>query len=360
MTIWPSTKITRLLKIKLPIIQAPMAGGATTPELVAAVSNTGGLGSLAAGYMHADAIRQAIIKIRQLTDKPFAVNLFINEEVKVTQVEIQKAWSDVIKSCNELIQGASMILPQPPYVPLFEEQMKVIIEEKVPIFSFTFGIPSKKWLQELKTKNVKLIGTATSLQEAVLLEKSDIDIIVAQGSEAGGHRGTFVGKAEDALIGINSLVPCLVDNLNVPIVAAGGIMDARGIVSSLILGAQGVQMGTAFLTCPESGIHPAFKKLLLQTKDDSTVLTKAFSGKLARGIRNKFIYRMKSNCKNILPYPIQHAITSPMRKLAMNQNCVDFMSMWAGQSASLSKGLPATQLIAELAINVEKLLNISL
>lgn len=351
---WPNTKITELLKITLPIIQAPMAGGATTPELVAAVSNTGGLGSLGAGYMPANEIKTTIKKIKSLTNKPFAVNLFIPEKHHANNEQIKQARKTAQTCCPELNFNISSI--KPPYAPSFEEQMNVIVEEKVPIFSFTFGIPSKDWIEIFKKNAITLIGTATTLAEARLLEENNIDAVVAQGSEAGGHRGTFLGNPESALISLSSLISLLIENTKIPIIAAGGIMNAKGIAASLTLGASAVQMGTAFLCCTESGIHPLYKKLLLNAAQDNTTLTRAFSGKLARGVKNKFIIRMQSHEKNILDYPIQNILTSSMRKESAKQNNTEFMSMWTGQAAYLCKALPAAQLIEELNSEVIALL----
>ena len=343
---WPNTAITELLKIKLPLIQAPMAGGATTPELVAAVSNAGGLGSLGAGYMAADEIKKTIKKIKFLTNKPFSVNLFIPEKHHASDEQIEQARKLVQASCSELNFNIASI--KAPYTPPFEEQMNVIVEETVPILSFTFGIPSKDWIEIFKSNAITLIGTATTLGEAKLLEENNIDVVVAQGGEAGGHRGTFLGSEENALISISSLVPLLIEHIKIPVIAAGGIMNAEKILELLTLGASAVQMGTAFLCCAESGIHPLYKELLLNTAHDNTTLTRAFSGKLARGIMNKFITRMQPHEKNILAYPIQNTLTSAMRKVAAKQNNPDFMSMWAGQAAQFCKALPAAQLIEKL------------
>jgi len=348
------TQVTKLLKIRLPIIQAPMAGGATTPELVAAVSNAGGLGSLGAGYMTAAEIRKAIQQIRQLTNNPFSVNLFIPEKHHASNAQIEQAKKIIQASCHELNFEINSI--KSPYAPSFEEQMSTILEEKVPVFSFTFGVPSENWIELLKNNGVILIGTATTLEEAEYLKARNIDAIVAQGSEAGGHRGTFLGKAEDALMSISSLVPLLVQNIRVPIIAAGGLMDANETIAVLRAGASAVQMGTAFLCCTESGIHPLYKKLLLNTTQDNTTLTRAFSGKLARGIINQFITRMQSHENDILDYPIQNALTTAMRKEASRQGNVDFMSMWAGQTAHLCKNISAAQFIQELSNEAIKLL----
>lgn len=353
-SMWPNTKLTKKLKIKLPIIQAPMAGGATTPELVAAVSEAGGLGSLGAGYMLPKDIRTAIKKIRELTDKPFSVNLFTPQKHHATPQQIKKMKLIVEKSCAELSIKLADI--KPPYLPSFDKQLDVILEEKVPVFSFTFGIPADEFLKELHKHKVILIGTATTLAEAKLLEEKGIDIVTAQGSESGGHRGTFLGTIEDSLIGNMALIPQLADNIKIPIVASGGIMDARGIVASLILGASGIQIGTAFLTCPESGIHQSYKEVLMNTKQDNTTLTRVFSGKMCRVIKNTFVKRMQGYEQDILDYPIQNSLTTQMRKESAKQNRADFLSLLAGQSAYLSKGISAQQLVKELNNDVVKLL----
>jgi len=351
---WTTTAITKKIGIKFPIIQAPMAGGATTPELVAAVSNAGGLGSLGAGYMAAQEIRTAIIRIRELTDKPFSVNLFIPEKYHATLTQINQMCHWVEQSCPELNTKINPVIA--PYAPEFDNQMSVILEEKVPVFSFTFGILNGNWIEKLKNKGVFLIGTATTLTEARLLLEHQIDAVVAQGSESGGHRGTFIGKTEDALFGVETLVRHLLENVKIPVIAAGGIMDAKGIVSALALGAEAVQMGTAFLNCHESGINSSYKDALLSAMQDNTILTRVFSGKMARGLKNKFIERMQHYQDDILDYPIQNALTRSMRKEAEKQGNVDFMSMWAGQSVYLSKACSAAELIKKLTNDVNVLL----
>lgn len=349
---WQTTDLTKKIKIDLPIIQAPMAGGATTPELVAAVSNSGGLGSLGAGYMAPDAIRQAIKKIRALTSKPFAVNLFIPEKHHATSVQIQQACDDINQICGEL--GIEVSPIKAPYAQAFEEQINVIFEEKIPVFSYSFGLLNSDLVPQFKKNNTALIGTATNLAEAQALKENGANIIVAQGSEAGGHRGTFLDRAENSLIALINLIPQLADTLKIPIIAAGGIMDGRGIIAALNLGACGVQMGTAFLTCHESGISPAYKKVLLTQKQDTTILTRSFSGKLARGIRNKFTDNL--NQFHILDYPIQNALTSIMRKAAITQNNTNFMSLWAGQSTQLCRNIGAHELINDLVAEIENFL----
>lgn len=341
-----TTKLTKKLAIKFPIIQAPMAGGATTPELVAAVSNSGALGSLGAGYMAPKEIRDAIGKIRQLSNKPFSVNLFIPNQHSATPEQIKTASINIHQSCYELSLGVESIPLS--YSMDFNERLNVILEEQIPIFSFTFGLLAPQWISKFQENNITLIGTATTLAEALMLEKSGVDAVVAQGCEAGGHRGTFLGPPEDALIGLMSLLPQLVDKLKIPVIAAGGIMDGSGIAALISLGASCVQMGTAFLSCKESGVSELYKKTLLAQQQDNTTLTRAFSGKLARGIRNLFMDRMSTKEKTILDYPIQNALTRTMRKTAEEQGNMNFMSLWAGQSAQLCRDLGAEELVTIL------------
>lgn len=261
--------ISALFK-EVKLIQAPMAG-ITTPELVAAVSNAGGLGSIGAGYLSPDAIRQFIQKVRKLTQKAFAVNLFIPTKFQSVSEKIEKMNKILDKYRRELNLPLSPAIQFPTYT--FDDQFKILIEEKVPIFSFTFGIPDANCIQQCKANDILSIGTASNCKEAIALAASGIDAIVAQGSEAGGHRGTFLGREEDSLVGSIALVPQIVDAVSIPVIAAGGIMDARGILAAQNLGAKAVQIGTAFLACPESSASAKYKQAVcvmqLQTQPHS-------------------------------------------------------------------------------------------
>lgn len=342
-------KLPFLLKhlgVELPIIQAPMAGGITTAELVAAVSNAGGIGSLGAAYLSPGEMREAIAKIRKLTNKPFAVNLFVPGTSTATQDQIGHARDVVERCCSEL--KISIDTVSAPFAPNFDDQMQVIIDEKVQIFSFTFGIPGKKWLTQLKNESIITMGTATTLAEAQLLEKSGIDFISAQGSEAGGHRGTFLVPVQDALIPLAQLVAEIVTGVSIPVIAAGGIMNADDMKAALSYGACAVQMGTAFLTCKESGASAVYKNALLNaTQDTATVVTKVFSGKYARAIQNKFTVCMKKYENFVLDFPIQNKLTRPMRKASEQQNNPEFMSLWAGVNAYLCREQSVEELMIE-------------
>ena len=338
-----STRVTRLLNIDHPIIQAPMAGGITTPGLVAAVSNAGGLGSLGAGYLVPEAIREEISAVRNLTDHPFAVNLFIPEQPD----EMPKR----VRRVNDLMEPyrAELGIDAPnevgPYAQAFADQLAVVIEERVPVFSFTFGVPEESQISSLKEAGIPTIGTATTVREALTLEATGVDIVTGQGAEAGGHRGTFLGDFADAEIGTFALVPQLADALQAPVIASGGIADGRGLAAALALGAEAVQMGTAFLACDESGAHPRYKKAVLEATEDSTTITRAFSGKPARAIKNRFLDEMEEHEKDIPPYPVQNAWTKDIRDAAKEQSRPEFMSLWAGQAAGLSRSVPAVEIV---------------
>lgn len=241
-------------------------------------------------------------------------------------------------------------------VKTFQEQLQVVSAEKVSVCSFTFGMPSKEIIQALKKENIVVIGTATTVNEALLYEQQGVDAIVVQGSEAGGHRGTFAGNVEESMIGLMALIPQVVDQIDLPVIASGGIMDARGVVASLFLGAQGIQMGTAFLTTEESGAHERHKEAILHAVEDETVLTSVFSGKHARGIKNEFIDLMKEHEATIPAYPLQNTLTKEIRKEAGKRNKSDWMSLWCGQNPRLSKKQTVAQLMSTIVSDVNKLL----
>lgn len=334
------------LGVRHAIILAPMAGGTSTPALVAAVSNAGGLGSMGAGYMTPEEIARAIVEIRSLTNRPFAVNLFAGgPDGSGTRDSAEML--TVMASFH-----AKLGLPAPTNpsssLPPFAQQVKAVLDAQVPIFSFTFGIPEADILVRMKARGIKLIGTATTVAEARALHAAGIDAIVAQGSEAGAHRGTFLASCEGSLVATMALVPQIAGAVPLPVIASGGIMDGRGIVAAAALGASAVQMGTAFLLCPESGASEAYRAAIRAARDDATILTRAFSGRLARGIPNLFATSMKEHERSILPYPAQNNLTRPMRTAAAKKGDADYLSLWAGQAASLARAMPAADLVEQL------------
>ncbi|MBS4205046.1 NAD(P)H-dependent flavin oxidoreductase [Lederbergia citrea] len=351
-----ANKITELLNIEYPIIQAPMAGGVTTSKLVAAVSNSGGLGMIGAGYMDPNQMREQIREIRQLTASYFGINLFVPSEFRAADDEIKFANHLLQPLRDQLnVQIDKDDLPHPKSVlENFYEQVKIVIEEKVPICSFTFGVPPKEVVTELKEHDIILIGTATTVREAVENEKIGMNAVVVQGSEAGGHRGNFINDYKESLVGLMSLIPQVVDSVSIPVIAAGGIMDGRGLMAAICLGAKGVQMGTAFLTCVESGAHKIHKEAILHSNDDQTVLTRSFSGKWARGIKNKFISEMQEHEQSFPDFPIQNVLTQPIRNASTAQNNQDFMSLWSGQSPRLAKNQTVEALMKHIIAEAKK------
>lgn len=352
---WNQNSKTAMLDIKYPIFQAPMAGGMTTPQLISGVSNSGGLGNMGAGYMSSDEIRNDIKRIRNLTDKPFGVNLFVPDSEASADAEEISSMEDVLAGySSELGMKEKPSLPEKNYAALYRKQLDVLMEEQVPVCSFTFGIPESAIISELKKQGTIIIGTATNVKEAVEWEEAGADVIIAQGVEAGGHRGTF-GSEESGLIGSMALIPQVADAVSCPVAAAGGIMDSRGIAAAMMLGAAGAQLGTAFLTCRESGAHSLYKHALLNAREDQTAVTKAFSGKLARGIRNRFMEEMEG--LQTLPYPLQNDMTAPIRKQAAMLEQPEFMSLWAGQGVTLAEEVTVKELMIKLVMGTETLLD---
>jgi nitronate monooxygenase len=295
--------------------------------------------------MEPQQIRAAIKDVRNLTDRPFAVNLFAPEACPEDAARIQRA-QELLAPYREELDLPVTPPPGAPYLPNFSEQLSVILDEGVTILSFTFGLPPAEDVETLKEWGMTLIGTATHLLEAILLEESRVDLIVAQGAEAGGHRATFLGQPEQGLVGTMALVPLLANHVRIPIIAAGGIMDGRGVGAALALGAAGVQMGTAFLACPESGAHPRYKEMLSQGTEITTSLSRCFSGRLARGLNNRFTTELHAHEAELPGYPVQNALTREIRQAAARQNRPEFMSLWAGQGCPLCTTRPAADLLA--------------
>jgi nitronate monooxygenase len=343
--------LTHTLGIDHPIIQAPMGGAnATPPALVAAVSNAGGLGSLGAAYMPPDQITREVGAIRALTNAPFGINLFIPPNPFPPAPDTTRA-REALKQYH-----AELSLPEPeaPHLPTFtfDDQLAAVIDVRPRVFSFTFGLLDSHSANHLQAREILVVGTATTVEEAILLEQSGVDAIVAQGIEAGGHRGTFATPIADALIETMTLVPRILRAVRIPVIASGGIMDGRGVAAALSIGASAVQMGTAFLTTFECGIVASYKKAILASNGADTRLTRAFSGRYARGLLNRAMDELDHADADagdiILPYPWQNALTRPMRDAAARQDRAEYLSLWAGQGAPLAREMSASTLMAAL------------
>jgi len=349
-----STALLQRLKIVHPVIQAPMAGGGDTPDLVAAVSNAGGMGFIGAAYLTPLQIIAAGKTVREKTQRPFGINLFAPSASPGSPKNMELALRRVAPFFEELGLPAPSV-PEESTIK-FQAQLDSVLETEASAFSFTFGTLPSDAIAAIKNRGVNVFGTATTVSEALALEQSGVHAIVAQGSEAGGHRGTFQGAFSAAMIGTMALVPQVVDAVNIPVIASGGIMDGRGIVAALALGAAAVQMGTAFLTCHEAGVPEAYKEAVLNAHEDQTRVTRAFSGRPARGIVNRFMREVESeNAEDaILPFPLQNVLTRPMRTAASKKNRADFLSLWAGQALRLARRESAQELMARLAKEIEE------
>jgi nitronate monooxygenase len=306
--------------------------------LTAAVSNFGGLGSFGALGLAPKAMADVIAEIRALTSKPFAINLWVSLEDEGARASDETAFNRSLAPLAAHLDTLGAPLPTyKPYSPTrFDDQARVLLDAKVPVFSFIFGIPPREILEECRAKHIVTIGTATTPDEARALQDAGVDAVAASGFEAGGHRGSFLRPAEDSLIGTLSLVPQIVDMVDVPVIAAGGIGDARGVIAALALGAEAVQMGTAFLACEESGAGRLHREALLGKQAGRTALTKGFTGRLARGIHNRLLEDLNREGTEILPYPLQRALVRNLSIPAEAAGRSDLLPLWAGQSASLS------------------------
>ncbi len=351
---WPDRKILDLLGIEHPIIQAPMAS-ATNPVIVAAVSNAGGLGSFGAAGTPPAKLRETIRAIRERTERPFNINLFAaHTEDFDRDARPGPRLAKQLAAYHAEFGLGDVPAPEPMFGP-FDEQLEVLVEEQVPVISFHFGADAAA-VEKAHAAGAKVLCSATTVDEARTLERAGVDAVIAQGGEAGGHRGTFSIDYQRALIGTMALVPQVVDAVDVPVIAAGGVMDARGIVACFALGASAVQMGTAFLGCPEMSVLDAWRTSLKNAAAEDTKVTKAVSGRPARAIRNRYIEDVEALQEPFLPYPAQYSVSRALRKSASERNDPGFMSMWAGQGVGLMRDEPVDDFMRDLVDTARSLM----
>jgi nitronate monooxygenase len=340
------TSFASRLGIEHPLIQAPMSGS-TPPALVAAVSNAGALGSLGAGYLEPQAILDQAGQIRALGDRPYAIGLFVlPDEFDADMAAVAKAREqlDALMAREGLDVRTS--LPAR-WAPRFSEQFAALCEARPAAAIFAFGVIGPAQLHELRRRGIYVIGTATTVAEARAWADAGADAVSMQGAEAGGHRGSFLHEAEDAMIGLFALLPLAVRAVNIPVIAAGGIMDGRGMLAAEVLGAAASQLGTAFLACPECSAAEAWKRDLPQVEEHQVTTIRGFSGRAARGLRNRFVEAMPQAAQG-LPYPVLNALTAPLRRAAAAAGRGDLLSEWCGQAAGLVRPQPAAELVARL------------
>ncbi|WP_077414143.1 NAD(P)H-dependent flavin oxidoreductase [Chryseobacterium sp. JV274] len=350
---WPDT-ISRKLGIQYPVIQAPMFG-VSTVQMVAAAAKAGCLGSLALADLSADQSVELIRETKKLTDKLFAANIFVHHIPEVTDALKEK----FIRTKQFLEQLAKennieVELPELETISIhpYHEQVDIIIEENCKILSFTFGNLDDQSIQKLKENGITLIGTCTSVNEALQLEKSGIDIICVQGIEAGGHRGSFEAEHIPQIGGL-SLLSQVYDHVNVPLIYAGGIYGAKTLQAVKNLGAQGFQVGNLLLASQESALQPFEKERLKKVREEEIVLTKSFSGRYARGVKNQFIETVE-NSEYILPYPYQNKLTNALRKAAKSLQNPEFVGIWVGQSIHQYSELSTEEILRNLITECER------
>ncbi|MDL2356446.1 MAG: nitronate monooxygenase [Pseudomonadota bacterium] len=332
--------------MEFPIIQGPMAGGACTPALVAGVSNAGGLGSLAGSLLSPAAIRDQVGQIRALTDRPFLLNFFVQDPPAPSEADIAAA-AELLRPVWEALGWSELPIPQQ-WCQDFGAQFEALLALKPAVASFTFDILSASQVERLHTAGIAVVGTVTTVEEALAWEAVGADAVVASGTEAGGHRGTFLGAQEAATLPARALWPQVAAAVRIPTIAAGGIMTGVDIREALALGAKAVQMGTAFLVTDESGIHPAYKHKLLSGGAQPTRLTRAFSGRYARAIENRFTRQMKAVESQVPAYPVQNALTTSLRAAAAASGDPEWMSLWAGTEVGRARALSVAQLMQTL------------
>ena len=348
---WNRTAVTELLGIKYPIIQGPFGGRFSSTRLVSMVSNLGGLGSFGLNSYDAEEILDIDKEIKSLTSHPYVLNLWVPLKKDPADIFNERDFAKVRESFRKYFDETGAPFPEKyEHSKLsFDDQIEAVIQAKPPIASFIFGVPPKELISELKLRGIVVMGTATSLEEALLIEDSGFDLVIASGSEAGGHRASFIGSAEDSLSTTKDLLSAVVGKVRIPVIAAGGITTGIDISEMLRIGADAAQMGTVFLATEESDASAMHKRKLLSKTSFQTALTKVFTGRLARTITTPFIENLNEiENDRLAPYPIQSAILSPLRKLAKEKGLLDFEAFWAGQPSQALKHKTTESLFSSL------------
>ncbi len=357
---WQKTEISRRLGLSAPIIQGPFGGGLSSVDLTVAVAEAGGLGSFGVHHLNGAQMCDVAAAIRSGTQKPFALNLWVPVGAEGADPDQHRFSAEQFSAhaarTKPVFDELGVALPtwaqtQSDYWPSWDEQIETLLDIRPAVFSFVYGVPSAEVLSACRARGITSIGTATTVDEALVLERAGVDFIVATGFEAGGHRVSFLRRAEEVLTGGMALLPQVVDAVRVPVIAAGGIADGRGITAALALGAQGVQIGTAFLACQESNASAIHREKLFSPAARDTALTRVFSGRLARGIRNRL---MREAGDAAMPgYPLHTWWMAQLKSAAMTQGRDDLMALWAGQSAALLRHRQARELFDWLVADTD-------
>ena len=355
---WSATPLTERLGIRYPIVQGPFGGGRSTVELAAAVTNAGGLGSFGAVDLEPDGIAEVAAGIRRLTPGPFALNLWVPLAPTLESPPSSAQYAGAVALLRPHYDELGV---QPPpfdevvagFAGKFGRQVEAVLAARPAVFSFIYGVPPADVLNECRRLGIVTFGTATNVAEAEALDAAGIDVIVASGLEAGGHRSSFLRPVAESLA-VSALVPQVADRVRRPVIAAGGIADGRGAVAAFVLGAHGVQVGTAFLATPESGASAPHKAALVAPTERSTVLTRVFTGRHARGLVNRYVRDMLPHEAAVPAYPWQSRMIAPLAQAAGRAGIADLMPLWAGQNVPLVTQRSAAELMAFLVDDIDR------
>lgn len=346
---WKQSLAAKKLGIQYPIFQGPFGGNLSSVKLVSTVSRMGGLGGYGAYTLSPQEMSDTIQQIKAATDKPFNINLWVSDSDAADRItdeqfgNVQQLFKPYFDEVGAELPGK----PQP-FQARFENQLEVILREKPPVFSFVFGIPSADILEQCRRLGIVTVGAATTLDEAIALDAAGVDMIIASGFEAGGHRPSFLSAAESSLTGTFVLVQLIKEKVKTPVIAAGGIANGKGIAAAFKLGADAVQIGTAFLATEESNAPAVHREMLFSDAAKATTLSRAFTGRLGRGIANRITHDTLHQEKNFLPFPMQSHFTSHLRKVAVEKQRWDLIYLWSGQIAPVLKHRSAATLMKSL------------
>jgi nitronate monooxygenase len=347
---WYKTKASKILGIEYPILQGPFGGNLSSVKLLSTVSNAGGLGGYGAYTLSPQEIVDLDRQIKAATDKPYNINLWVSDtdavDGTISDEQFKQAQALFKPYFDEL--GIDLPAKPAPFASRFENQVEVILHQRPPVFSFIFGAPSADILEQCRRLGIVTAGGATTLDEALLLESAGVDLIIASGFEAGGHRPSFLAPAESSTVGTFVLLQLIKDRIKTPVVAAGGIATGKGVAAALTLGADAAQIGTAFLACEESNIPPVHRQLLFSDAAKYTTLSRAFTGRLGRGLTSRIAIDLRGKEKGFLPLPLQTQFISHLRKAAMEQEKWDMILFWGGQIAPILKYRKAGELMTSI------------
>jgi len=347
---WYQTKVSEILGIQYPILQGPFGGSLSSVVLVSTVSNMGGLGGYGAYTSSPQEIVEVDQQIKAATNKPYNINLWVSDSDAINGTVTDDQYQQAIKIFEPYFDEVNIELPGKPgpFKSRFENQVQVILDVRPKVFSFTFGIPSVDILDQCHKSGIKTIGTATTIDEALALEAAGVDLIVASGFEAGGHRPSFIAPAEQSATGTFVLLQLIREKVMTSVIGAGGIVNGKGVAAALALGADGVQIGTAFLATDESNATAMHRQMLFSDAARYTILSRAFTGRLGRGITSRIAKDLINKETGFLPFPLQTQFMSHLRKAAIEQEKWDMILFWGGQIAPVLKHRKASELMKSI------------